>query len=127
MIYPSIEQIISDHSMIIKYTGGSPGIRDYKLLESSHLSPLQSFEENELYPTIEEKFAALCYNLSQNHPFYDGNKRIAVHILLVGLELNRVELTYNQQDLINLGLSIAKGECDKNCIMKWIYKNKKTF
>lgn len=126
MIYPSLEQIISDQAMIVQYTGGSPGIKDQKLLESACYNPLQTFEGRELYPTIEEKFAVLCYGLGQNHSFQDGNKRIAVHILTVGLEINGIEIIYTQQELIDLGLAIAQGECSKDCILKWIEEHKKS-
>lgn len=126
MIYPSLEQIISDQSAIIQFTGGNPGIKDQKLLESAYYNPLQTFDAEELYPTIEEKFAVLCYGLAQNHSFQDGNKRIAVHILTVGLEINGIGLIYSQLDLIDLGLTIAQGECNKDCILKWIEEHKKS-
>ena len=126
MIYPSLEQIISDQSLIIQFTGGSTGIKDQKLLESAYYNPLQTFDSEELYPTIEEKFAVLCYGLAQNHAFQDGNKRIAVHILTVGLEINGIKLVYSQLDLIDLGLAIAQDECNKDCILKWIEEHKKS-
>lgn len=125
MIYPSLEQIIRDQAMIVQYTGGNPGIKDHKLLESAYYNPLQTFEGKDLYPTIEEKFAVLCYGLGQNHSFQDGNKRIAVHILTVGLEINGIEIIYTQQELIDIGLSIEQGKCNKDCILKWIEEHKK--
>lgn len=124
MIYPSLEQIISDQAKIAEVTGGSAGVKDMNLLESAYNNPLQTFGEQELYPTVEEKFSVLCYGLGQNHPFLDGNKRIAVHILLVGLKVNGVNISYTQQELIELGLIIGKGECDKDCILKWVEEHK---
>ncbi len=126
MIYPSLEQIINDQGMIVQYTGGNPEIKDEKLLESAYYNPLQTFGGEELYPTIEEKFAVLCYGLGQNHSFQDGNKRIAVHILTVGLEVNGIKIIYTQQELIDLGLAIAQGQCNKDCILKWIEEHKKS-
>jgi death-on-curing protein len=125
MIYPTIEQIINDHVIIIQFTGGTPGIKDRKLLESAYYNSLQTFAGQELYQKIEEKFAVLCYGLSQNHPFQDGNKRIAVHVLIVGLAVNGIELSYTQQELINLGLDIAQGKFNKEDILKWIEEHKK--
>lgn len=124
MIYPSLEQIISDQAKIAEVTGGSAGVKDMNLLESAYNNPLQTFGEQELYSTVEEKFSVLCYGLGQNHPFLDGNKRIAVHILLVGLKVNGVNISYTQQELIELGLIIGKGECDKDCILKWVEEHK---
>jgi death on curing protein len=93
-------------------------------LESSYYNALQTFEGKDLYPSIEEKFAVLCFSLGQNHPFQDGNKRIAVHVLVAGLEINGIKINYTQADLINLGLNIAKGTCDKDCIIQWIEEHK---
>lgn len=125
MIYPSLNQIISDQDMIIQYTGGSPGIKDKKLLESAYYNSLQTFDGKELYSTIEEKFAILCYGLGQNHAFQDGNKRIAVHVLTVGLQINGIELIYTQKELVALGLAIAQGKYNKDCILKWIKDHKR--
>jgi hypothetical protein len=41
MIYPSLDQIINDQAMVVQYTGGNPGIKDKKLLESAYYNPLQ--------------------------------------------------------------------------------------
>lgn len=57
-------------------SGGTSGIRDSALLDSALNTAYQTFEGNELYPTIEEKGARLGFNLVSNHAFIDGNKRI---------------------------------------------------
>ena len=66
------------------------GIRDYGLLESAVNAPFQTFFGEELYKTIEEKAARLCYGLTNNHAFIDGNKRIAVHAMEVLLIINGI-------------------------------------
>jgi prophage maintenance system killer protein len=48
----------------------------------------QTFDGKELYPSIEEKAAGLLYFLVRNHPFVDGNKRIAAFMFLWFLERN---------------------------------------
>ena len=55
----SKEQILMLHSALIKETGGSAGVRDYNLLESAVENPFQSFDGEELYPTIQAKAARL--------------------------------------------------------------------
>jgi death on curing protein len=120
MIYPTLDQIINDHELLIQQFGGNAGIKDMNLLESAYNNPLQTFSGIDLYPTIEEKFAVLCYGLAQNHSFHDGNKRIAVHVLIVGLYINKIKINYTQEDLIELGLNIAQGKCNKDCILDWI-------
>ena len=51
------DQIILLHAQLIKETGGSDGIRDEGLLDSAILSPFQSFDGKELYPSVLEKGA----------------------------------------------------------------------
>ena len=51
--------------------------------------------------------AQLCYSLIENHTFLDGNKRIGIHLTLVFLRINGIDLNYSQEDLIDFGLNIA--------------------
>lgn len=83
----SKEQILLLHSQLIQQTGGSEGVRDYALLESAIEAPFQSFDGDELYPTIQAKAARLGYGLIKNHCMVDGNKRIGTHVMLVFLAL----------------------------------------
>ena len=116
------DQILLLHSMAIKKTGGLDGIRDSGLLESALHSPFQSFENNELYPSIQGKAARLCYSLINNHPFIDGNKRIGILTMLVFLEINNVFINCEDEDIINLGLGVASGRYDAIYIKDWIIK-----
>jgi len=120
MIILTVSEIIGIHEKLTAATGGSPGLRDMGLLESAVLGCYQSFDDAELYPTITEKAARMAFALCKNHPFVDGNKRIAVTAMLVMLRLNGVTLTYTQQELISLGLGIADGSLDYQYILDWI-------
>ena len=79
MIILSKEQIILLHSNLITETGGSGGIRDEQLLESAINAPFQTFDNIEVFPSIQQKAARLGYGLIKNHAFVDGNKRIGTH------------------------------------------------
>ena len=59
-----------------------------KSFQGSLVSVFQTFDGKELYPSIEEKTANLLYFLVRNHPFVDGNKRIAAFIFLWFLDKN---------------------------------------
>lgn len=109
MIILTIEEIIILHEKLINRTGGSRGVRDIGLLESAVYSAESSFNDVEVYPTVEEKAARLMFSLTNNHSFFDGNKRIGVLTMLMTLELNGVYLNYTQKELIDLGLSVADG------------------
>ena len=67
---------IIHHTLIEKY-GGSKGIRDLGLLESALARPYTTFSGRDLYLTPIDKASAIFKSLVTNHPFIDGNKRIA--------------------------------------------------
>ena len=74
----TVAETIELHDKIILVTGGSPGLRDFGLLESAVMGCYQSFDGIDLYPTIIEKSARMAHSICKNHPFVDGNKRTAV-------------------------------------------------
>ena len=84
------EQILLLHSALTAQSGGSAEIRDDGLLESAINAPFQTFDGQELYPSLLEKATRLGYGLIKNHPFVDGNKRIGTHAMLVFLAINHI-------------------------------------
>lgn len=110
MIILSKEQIIYIHSMLIKETGGTDGLRDYKLLDSAMNAPFQTFDSEDLYPTIQKKAACLCYGLINNHSFIDGNKRIGILTMITFLQLNGIVIDCSDSELIKLGFGVASGQ-----------------
>jgi death-on-curing protein len=81
--YLTLEEIIKIHKNLIDEFGGSPGILDYKILQSAVLRPQTGY-----YKDIIEEAAALMESLAMNHPFIDGNKRVAFFATDVFLRLN---------------------------------------
>lgn len=120
MIMLSKEQIILLHSNLITETGGSEGIRDEQLLESAINAPFQTFDNIEVFPSIQQKAARLGYGLIKNHAFVDGNKRIGTHAMLVFLALNKIELDYTQTELSDTILKVAADEYSFEDLLKWI-------
>ena len=123
MIVLSQKQIIMLHSQLIKATGGTDGIRDYGLLESALIAPFHSFAETDMFPSIQQKAARLCYGLVKNHAFIDGNKRIGAHAMLVFLALNKIELDYTQEELTSIILNVASSKCNFNDLLDWIIEH----
>ena len=74
--------------------------------------PLHTFDGIEIFPSTIEKAARLGFGLVSNHCFYDGNKRIAAHAMLVFLELNHIKLNYTQNDLTTIFLKLANNQAD---------------
>lgn len=116
----SKRQVLLLHQHLIDETGGSPGLRDEGLLESALNAPFQSFGDTSAYPSLQQKAARLCYGLVKNHPFIDGNKRIGAHVMLVFLALNGIELSYTQQELVNIILQVAAGEKSYEALLAWV-------
>ena len=108
------------HDLLLRKHGGLQGIHDEGLLESAINNPFQTFGGADLYPTIQEKAASLCFGLISNHTFNDGNKRIGVLAMAMFLEYNGYPLKCTDSDLIFLGLGVASGKLQQEDIMKWI-------
>ncbi len=116
----SIEMVLLLHRLIAAESGGSVGVRDYNLLDSALESAFQTFDGKDLYPSKEEKGARIGYSLISNHAFIDGNKRIGVHVMLSFLEFNGIHLRYTDEELVDLGLSIASGNKEYEELLSWI-------
>lgn len=76
------------HSEAITQFGGSLGLRDRALLESAVAAPQASFGGQSPFDDVIGVAAAYLYYLCCNHPFVDGNKRVALGSCLVFLQLN---------------------------------------
>ena len=79
----TIEEVIAIHDDLIAQFGGSAGLRDMGALESALLRPQMGYYEGLL-----EEAAALMESLANNHPFMDGNKRVAFAVTDTFLRLN---------------------------------------
>ena len=120
----SLDQAFAIHSALIEKFGGLDGIRDQALLESALARPFQTFDQKELYPSIEEKASALLESLTINHPFMDGNKRIAYTLFRILLLQNGLDINASEDSKYNLVIGVSKGEVRFDDILEWTLKNK---
>jgi death-on-curing protein len=120
MRYLSFAEVVELHRLLIEASGGAQGLRDLGSLESAIAQPRMSFAGEDLYPSLVEKAAALCFSLVKNHPFVDGNKRIGHAAMETFLVLNgfEIEATVDQQE--GLMLALAAGELDRPDLIRWI-------
>jgi len=118
------DQVILLHASLVQKFGGAQGIWNLNLLNSALAAPYQTFDGDLLFPTIEEQAARLAYGLIQNHPFLDGNKRIGIMLMLITAELNGCTLDVDNEDLINLGLGIARGAISYEQTLEWLIQHK---
>lgn len=111
------------HDILIDKFGGSKGIRDIGGLLSALARPYATFDQQELYPTIIEKAAAIFESIIINHPFIDGNKRLAYVLMrLVLLELG-FDISATQNEKYEMTIAASKGKLKNEEIKLWI-KNK---
>ena len=87
VIYPEVLDLIA---AMRKKFGASEvfGKEKDQSLHSSLSAVMQSFDGNDLYPSVEEKAAHLLYFMVKNHSFVDGNKRIAAAVFLLFADKN---------------------------------------
>src|SRR5262245_56158295 len=109
MRYLSLGEIVTLHRAILEQTGGTTGVRDVGMLESALAQPRATFGTDDLYPTLTSKAGALGFSLALNHPFVDGNKRVAHAAMEVFLLLNGAELSAPVDEQEQLMLNLAAG------------------
>jgi death on curing protein len=118
--YLTLAEVLQLHAAVISQTGGLDGLRDVGALESAVAQPRMTFGGDDLYPTLEEKAAALGFSLICNHPFLDGNKRVGHAAMETFLVLNGAELSATVEEAEQLILSIASGARSREELLTWV-------
>lgn len=108
------------HGDTMSHEGGLLGIRDHGLLDAAVAMPRQQFGGEYLHPDVQAMAAAYLYHLAQNHPFYDGNKRVAVMAAYVFLDVNGWDLDVPPSELESVTRQVASGETKKDDLIKWM-------
>ena len=93
-LYLTTIEVLVMHSLLIRQIGGSDGVRDIGLLEAALFRPQTGY-----YSDIIEEAAALLESLAVNHPFIDGNKRVAFAVTDVFLRINGYEISSTSQKI----------------------------
>ncbi len=112
-LFLTLAEVIEIHKNQIELYGGSAGVRAFHLLQSALAQPEASFAGEWLHRDLFEMAAAYTYHLSQNHSFFDGNKRTALAAALVFLEINGESVFDPNRRLHKNMLDIAAGHLDK--------------
>ena len=117
--YLSVEIIFEIHRRVIDDFGGEPGLRDRGMLESAVALPQSTFGGKDLHAGLAEKAAAYHFHLCANHPFVDGNKRVAVAAAELFLLINGRELTASDDEVEDLTLGVAGGRLSKDHVIEF--------
>jgi death-on-curing protein len=89
-------------------------------LESAIAQPRMTFGGEELYPTILEKAAAICFSIVKNHPFVDGNKRAGHAAMEIFLLLNGYEISASADEQEQIILQIASSKINRAHFEEWL-------
>jgi death-on-curing protein len=120
-----LAEVVDLHQALLEQTGGASGIRDLAGLESALAQPYATFDRRDLHPTVIDKAAALGFSLRLNHPFVDGNKRVAHADMEVFLLLNGLELLGTVDEQERLMLELAAGRLNREELTAWLQQHVK--
>lgn len=120
MRYLTLGEVVSLHRAVVAATGGADGIRDLGGLESALAQPKATFDALDLYPTTIDKAGILAFGLAVNHPFVDGNKRIAHAAMAVFLELNGFSIEASVVEQETVMLDLAAGKMTREDLTVWL-------
>jgi death-on-curing protein len=112
-VFLSLDEVLEMHEQQIDRYGGSPGLRDVDGLESALATPQATFGGEFLHASIPAMAAAYLFHLCQNHAFIDGNKRVGANAAITFLLMNDWELSFSQEELVEVVLSVASGKLSK--------------
>ena len=115
----SRDEALAIHSTLLERFGGPAGVRDYGLLESALYRPQTGH-----YADLAEMSAALFESLIMNHPFVDGNKRVAFFATDVFLRLNghKLQVDAHEAHRFLIGL-MENNQCNFGQLLPWIREN----
>jgi death-on-curing protein len=115
----SVDEVLALHERLIERFGGAPGVRDLGLLESALYRPRTGY-----YEDLAEMATALFESLLMNHPFVDGNKRVAFFATDVFPRLNgwwlKVEARRAHRFLIGL---LERNQADFDHLLPWVRRS----
>lgn len=112
-LFLSLEEVLEIHQQQIEYYGGAPGVRDISLLESSIAQPCATFSTEFLHASLPAMAAAYLFHICRNHPFVDGNKRVAANAAITFLLMNDWEANFSEDELVDAVLAVASSSMTK--------------
>jgi len=119
-VWVPLRAVTAMHAELISEHGGLAGPVRISELEAALGRPQQQYSYSDAAPSMESLAAAYGYSLARNHCFADGNKRIALAVIDVFLQMNGRELTAQEVDAAGIIQSVAAGELTEEQLAAWI-------
>jgi death-on-curing protein len=119
-VWVPLRAVAAMHAELISEHGGLVGPARIAELEAALGRPRHQYDYSDPSPSLERLAAAYGYSLARNHCFADGNKRIALAVIDVSLQMNGRELTADEVDAADMIQSVAAGELTEEQLAAWI-------
>jgi death-on-curing protein len=119
VFYLTAAAVLFIHERLFREIGGGRGLRDEGALLAALARPRATYARRPLYPTLPEKAAALLESLCRNHPFVDGNKRVAYVAAGLFLRRNGWAVKAPEDEAVEFMMGVAAGELRKEEIRIW--------
>ena len=113
------EVVLAVHQMLLAEHGGSNGIRDQGLLDSALNRPKQRYTYQQPV-SLFELAAAYSFGIARNHPFVDGNKRVALTVGAIFLEINGYSLNAPESEAVIVFEQLAADLIKEPDLTHWL-------
>ena len=121
------ESVLAIHHRQLTEHGGAGGIRDENLLDSALDRPKNLFAYSDSPPKTARLAAAYGFGITKNHPFVDGNKRVAFVVSLLFLRLNGHVVIANPVEKFATIMALSKGEMTEEGYADWLEQHSQLF
>jgi death-on-curing protein len=114
------ETVKAIHQRQLAEHGGGTGIRDEGLFESALASPKNAYYFSTGRASIQSLAASYAYAIAKNHPFVDGNKRVAFVVCMLFMRLNRYKVVASQETLYAIFWELAAENISQEELTQWL-------
>ena len=123
IVYPTLDQIVEVNRRMIGSSGGyfvpPDNLRNRRSLEYVLAAVQFPLLGKLMYPAIEEKAAALAFEIIRSHVFFDGNKRTGIHVAWMLLRSNAIMVSLDDS-IVDLAVRVAVGTASRSDLVVWL-------
>lgn len=119
LIYFDLKSAVIVHNKIIELSGGQPGVKDLGIFESI----LEHIQNDEYYPSFEDKLTHLVFAVNKSHAFSDGNKRTSIALGSFFLMVNGLDVFADKFiiEMENIAVAVADNIIDKDLLQEIVF------